>query len=141
MQAWMFSLQCNNFEVLLYASKIYKFGLQLCTIFSPFSPFNCWVQYFCPFFFSFSIVGFNFCPLFGQINWICNAWTLLAQDYIEMLQCMVYLKVFTKRNLKLLKFEKPHPKQKFAISNYIHRCAPLWPSYIRLISLWAKFMR
>ncbi len=30
---------------------------------------------FALFFFSFSIVGFNFCHLFGQINWICNAWT------------------------------------------------------------------
>jgi hypothetical protein len=40
-----FPFQCN-FEVLLYASKIYKFGLQL----------------FYNFFFSFSIVGFNFLP-------------------------------------------------------------------------------
>ncbi len=40
-----------------------------------------------------------------------------------------------------LKFEKPHPKLKFAIPNYNHRCAPLWPSDIRLISLWAKFTR
>jgi hypothetical protein len=34
----------------------------------------------------------------------------IAQDYIEMLQCMVYLKVFTKMKSETLKFEKPHPK-------------------------------
>jgi hypothetical protein len=36
----------SNFEV-LYASKIYKFCLQLCSMGSifPFSSFNCWIQF------------------------------------------------------------------------------------------------
>jgi hypothetical protein len=120
----MFSLQFSNFEVLLYASKIYKFGLQLCT----------------KKFLIFKLLGSIFLP-FVQSNKLDLQCMDIAKDRIEMLQCMVYLKVFTKMKSKTLKFEKPHPKLKLTIPNYNHRCAPLWPSDIRLISLWAKFTR
>jgi hypothetical protein len=101
----------------------------------------CWVQYFCPFFFLLFNCWVQFLP-FVRSNKLDLQCMDIAQDYIEMLQWMVYLKVFTKWNLKLWSLKNPTPNRSLQFQIITIDVLPLWPSYIRLkFSLWAKFMK
>ncbi len=106
-------LEISYYRVIIYLEGFWGFFFGedfLYNFFLFFSPFNLLGSIFLPFFFSpFQLLGSIFLP-FVQSNKLDLQCMDIAQDYIEMLQCMVYLKVFTKMKSETLKFEKPHPK-------------------------------